>query len=142
MQQLEKILKKYGFPVRETISMTGIEKIEELIKFNIPEDYRYYLEHFKGAEEYIGLEMIRLWDLDELITLNRDYRILESLPNTLGIGNNSGGEFIAIEYSETGRYRIVLSPFIDLDRQYHVDIGGSFTEILMRLDSGKEWFLL
>ena len=139
MKQLEKILRKYSFPRRGIVSVAAIEEIENQVGFSLPPDYKFYLENYRGSEEFIGLELITLWDLDDLLTRNRDYRIMESLPHTLGIGNNPGGEFIAIEYMGDDDYRIVLSPFIDLDRQYHIEVGATFTEMLTRLDDGKEW---
>jgi hypothetical protein len=83
---------------------------------------------------------MRLWDFDELVETNKDYGIFDNLSNTLGIGGNGSSEFIAIELISNGNYRIVLSPFIDLDKQYHIEIGTSFTDFLVRLDNGQEWF--
>lgn len=51
-----------------------------------------------------------------------------------------GGELIALELCDNGEYRIVLTPFVDLDKTYHIEIGSSFTDFLIRMDSGKEWF--
>ena len=84
------------------------------------------MEH-GGHETQIGEEYVKLWDKDELLSLNQDYRILENLPETIGIGDNGAGEFIGIEKLEDGRLRIVLTPFIDLDKQYHIEIAFALT---------------
>ena len=77
------------------------------------------------------------------ITLDKslsDYGIFDNLPNTLGIGVNGSSEFIAIELIDIGNCRIVPSPYIDLNKQYFIEIGTSFTDFLVRLDNGQEWF--
>jgi hypothetical protein len=140
MEIFEKILDKYNCAKRIEKPLATVEEIESIIKFKLPTDYKKYLQDYLGFEEHIGQEYMRLWDFDELLDINKDYGIYDNLTNTLGIGGNGSSEFIAIEQLDSGNYRIVLSPFIDLDKQYHIEIGTSFTDFLVRLDNGKEWF--
>ncbi len=140
MTELETILTKYNFPKRTTKPTTTFEQIENQIGFQLPDDYKFYLDNYGEYEEFVGPELVNLWDIDELLSRNQDTGIFDNLPLTLGIGNNPSSEFIAIEFMDNGNYRIVLSPFIDLDKQYHIDIGNSFTDFFIRLDTGKEWF--
>ena len=140
MTELETILTKYNFPKRATRPTTKFEEIENQIGFLLPDDYKFFADNYGEYEEFVGPELVNLWDLDELISRNKDTGILDKLPLTLGIGNNPSSEFIAIEFMDNKQYRIVLSPFIDLDKQYHIDIGNSFTDFFVRLDKGKEWF--
>lgn len=140
MKKFEEILNQYNCPKRINQSSITIEQIEQTVQFKIPEDYKIYLQNYSGFESTIGNEFVRLWDLDELIEANKDYGIFEQLPNTLGIGGNGGGEFIALELLENDYHRIVLSPFIDLDKGYHIEIGTSFSDFLLRLQNGREWF--
>jgi len=140
MEKFEEIIIKYECPKRIEKPISTINQIEGFFKFKLPIDYKYYIENYLGFEACIGLEFIRLWDFDELIEINKDYDIKDSLPNTLGIGGNGGGEFIAIELTGENQYRIVLSPFTTLDRNDHIEIGTSFTDFLVRLEKGQEWF--
>ena len=140
MTELEGILTKYNFAKRTTRPTTTFEEIENKIGFILPDDYKFYLRNYQACEEFVGPELIALWDCDELLTRNTETAIFDNLPFTLGIGNNPSSEFIAIEFIDNKKYRIVLSPFIDLDKQYHIDIGNSFTDFFVRLDAGKEWF--
>ena len=140
METFEKVLDKYNCPKRTEKPLATVDEIEKIIKFKLPFDYKVYLQNYLGFEEEIGQEYIRLWDFDDIIETNKDYGIIDNLPNTLGIGGNGSSEFIAIELVDNGNYRIVLSPFIDLDKQYHIEIGTSFTDFLIRLDNGQEWF--
>lgn len=140
MTELDNILTKYNFPKRTTNALTRFEEIEQQIGFSLPPDYKYFLDNYSEYEEFVGPELVTLWDTDDLMQINKDTGIFDNLPLTIGIGNNPSSEFIAIEFLSNGNYRIVLSPFIDLDKQYHIDIGSSFTDFFVRLDKGVEWF--
>lgn len=139
MDTTDEILKKYDWPTRAS-DKTDLLDIEREIGFELPDDYKGFLLRYRGHETQIGEEYVRLWDKDELLSLNQDYRIFENLPETIGIGGNGAGEFIGIEKLQDGRLRIVLTPFIDLDKQFNIEIGKSFTDFLLRLDKGEKWF--
>lgn len=140
MERLEQILLKYHVTIKKTNAGAAIDAIEKMLKFRLPPDYLFYLLNYASFEGYVGSEYIQLWSVDELMELNRAYDIVNHLPLTLGIGSNGSSEFIALERTNKEGFRIVLSPFIDLDSQYHVVIGSSFTDFLECLDSGHPWF--
>lgn len=140
MEKFEEILIKYKFPKRTEQTRTTVEEIEARINFKLPNDYKSFLLNFEGFENFIGNEYVRLWDIDELIETNVGYEIIENLPLTIGIGTDGAGEFIAIEKSQQDSVRVVLSPFIGLDKQDHIEIGESFSDFLVRLENGQEWF--
>jgi hypothetical protein len=138
MEPLIEILKRYTWPVRNQQSDTLIKDIESMVGFTLPNDYSLFLNNYAGFESHIGLEFIELWGIDEIIELNTNYR-LTTLSNT--IGSNGGSEFIAIEMIDIKEFRVILSPFIDLDKSYNVEVGTSFTDFLARLDNGQSWFI-
>jgi hypothetical protein len=141
MNATEEILKKHDWPTRNTSDKTDLlDTIEREIGFELPDDYKDFLLRHGGHETQIGEEYVKLWDKDDLLTLNQDYKILENLSGTIGIGDNGAGEFIGIEKLGHGGLRIVLTPFIDLDKQEHIEIGKSFTDFILRLDRGEKWF--
>ncbi|APU97944.1 SMI1/KNR4 family protein [Sphingobacterium siyangense] len=140
MKTVNELLLKYNFPKSTQKAKTKIEQIQRILNFNLPNDYLFFLQNYSGFELFIGSEFVRLWDIDELIGVNTDYQIFENLPKTLAIGGNGSSEFIAIEQTVDDSIRVVLTPFIDLDKQYHIEIGISFTDFLQRLDNGQEWF--
>lgn len=137
---MDEILKKYNWPRRPSLDKTDLLDIEREIEFELPDDYKDFLLRYSGHETQIEEEYIKLWDKDEVFSLNQDYKIFENLSTTIGIGDNEAGEFIAIEKLDGGGLRIVLTPFIDLDKQYHIEIGNSFSDLLFRLDRGDKWF--
>mgnify|MGYP001346165148 CR=1 FL=1 len=139
MEPFEKILSKYDVVKRTDKPKTTFEEVEKIINFKIPHDYKAFALNYLEFEDFIGAENVRLWDFDEIIKINTDYQIFKYLPNTLGIGGNGSGEFIAIEHLGGNNLRIVLSPFI-IEKEAHIEIGTSFTNFLQRLENGKEWF--
>lgn len=75
-----------------------------------------------------------------MLEWNEGYEIIDNLKETIGIGDNGGGEFIGLEKMGDGRIRTILTPFIDLKEEYHVEIGVSFTDFLKRMDQDEKWF--
>ncbi|MDB4919935.1 SMI1/KNR4 family protein [Mucilaginibacter sp.] len=140
MKKLEEILRKYNFPKRLKQAPTIFKEIENIAGFQLPDDYKYYLINYMEHDVFIGPQFLRLWDIDNIMEHNNGYGIIDNLPYTIGIGSNGGGEFIAIELYEKNSFRIILSPFIDLDKQYHIEIGESFTDMLTRLENNAPWF--
>jgi ribulose bisphosphate carboxylase small subunit len=140
MTNLETILTKFNFPKRTTSLTPTFTEIENQIDFLLPDDYKFFLENYTGHQEFVGPELVTLWDFDDLLEFNKDYGVFDNLSKTIAIGNNPSSEFIGIECLDNKNYRVVLSPFIDLDREYHITIGDSFTDFFERLDNGKEWF--
>jgi len=140
MTEIDKILQKYNWPKNEFVRNLNFREIENKIEFELPEDYKQFLLKYPGYEIQLGEEYIKLWDYDKLLEWNEGYEIIQELRLTLGIGDNGGGEFIGLEKLINGDTRVVLTPFIDLNIENHIEIGSSFTDFLKRLDNGKTWF--
>ncbi len=139
MKTFEAILLKYNCLNKKVNLTVNIDEIEASVEFDLPYDYKNFIQNYVGFEEHIGSEYLRLLDASELIETNKDYQIFDYLPNILGIGGNGGGEFIAIEWLDSENLRVVLCPFIDLNKESFIEIGTSFTNMLERLDNGIEW---
>jgi hypothetical protein len=140
MKDLQEIITKYNFPKRDINSSVQIAEVESFSNLKLPEDYIFYLENYLGIDQFIGVEFIKLWSLEEIIEANKSYQIVEELIRTIGIGTNGSGEFIGIEMDQFDNIKIILSPFIDLNSKYNIEIGTSFTDFLIRLDNKIEWF--
>lgn len=139
MKKIEEILNQHQWPAQNTQSKISHKVIESFIGFPLPQDYIYFLNNYSGHESHIGPEYVKLWGIDEIIEENSAYGI-NSISNTLGIGSNGSSEFIGIEILDENIYRIIISPYIDLNHKYHIEIGSSFTNFLGRLNDNKEWF--
>lgn len=140
MEDLEKIIAKYSFPKRSINSHVKIDDVEFYANLKLPEDYVFYLKNYFGIDQFIGVEFINLWSLEEIIESNKGYNIVEKMTRTIGIGSNGSGEFIGIEIDQFDNVKIILSPFVNLSSKYNTEIGKSFTDFLIRLDNKIEWF--
>jgi hypothetical protein len=139
MEKFEEILTKYEAVKRTDKPKITFDEVEKIIDFKLPDDYKNFATNYLEFEDFIGTQILRLWNFDQIIEINTDYQIFKYLPSTLGIGGNGSGEFIAIENLEDNKLRIVLSPFI-IEKEAHIEIGTSFTDFLQRLDNGADWF--
>jgi hypothetical protein len=139
MENLNQLLLKYKFEKRTNSLKTTFEEVEKFINFKLPEDYKFYAENYLGFEKSIGEDYVSLLDFNELIEENTNYEILYFLTNTLIVGSNRGGEYIAIEKMENDNQRIIISPYV-FNKEAHLEIGNSFTDFLERMDKGERWF--
>jgi hypothetical protein len=141
MHPYEHILEQHGAVKRATDPEQALESVKKAAGFPIPADYQHFLRNYAGFEGAIGEQYLRLEDVDEVLETNEGYEVQQHLPRTLMIGSNGGGEFIAIVYmTDTQGYKVVLSPFVDMDERYHVWIGNTFSDFLVRLEKGIGWF--
>ncbi len=140
MSKIDNILKKYNWPTKESADDLDFTEIENRIGFELPIDYKEFLRKYSLFETQIGDESFKLWDYDNLLDWNNEYEIIDTIKLTIGIGDNGGGEFIGLEKLNDGNTRTILSPFIDLDKAYHIEIGNSFTDFLTRMENGEKWF--
>lgn len=83
---------------------------------------------------------MRLWSVDELKANNDGYSIQKWVPSFLGIGSNMCGELIALESMSSGDFVVKLTPFVSMSKEDGFEIGKSFSDFLIRLESGREWF--
>jgi hypothetical protein len=140
MSKIDNILKKYNWPTKESVDDLDFTETENRIGFELPVDYKEFLRKYSFFETQIGDQSFKLWDFDNLLGWNNGYEIIDTIKLTIGIGDNGGGEFIGLEKLNDGNIRIILSPFIDLDKACHIEIGNSFTDFLTRMDNGEKWF--
>jgi hypothetical protein len=140
MNHFDEVFERVSCPKRVKSLNYNFDTIEEIIKFRLPEDYKYFIQNYEGFYDSIGEEFVILYDAEELLECNINYKIFENLPQTLAIGGNGSGEFIALEVTENNTLRVIISPYIDLDKQFHIDIGTSFTDFWVRLENGENWF--
>lgn len=140
MTILTDIFEHNSFAKRSAPPKTDVTSIESALGFTLPQDYVFYILNYLGYEDFIGQEYVRLWDLDELVEMNKGYQIQNYLPSMFGIGGNGGGEMIALEYKGSVFTRVVLIPFIVMIEEDAIEIGNSFADFLVRLQSGRGWF--
>ena len=140
MIEIENVLYKYNLEKRKETDFIFISDVENELNFTFPEDYKFFAQNYVENELFFGNEFFRLWDFNNLIEINKSYLITRYITNIIGIGTNGSAEYIIIELLENGEMHIVLATFIDLDKQYNIEIGTNFTDFFERLENGKNWF--
>jgi len=65
----------------------------------LPSSYMAFLERANGGEGFIGERCLQLWRAEELIKINRGYKVAEFAPNLFLIGSDGGGEAYAFDVS-------------------------------------------
>ncbi len=132
---------KYEFPLRKKTGNeeTEIRNIEVKLGYDLPMDYKHFLNTYTEHEIEIFDHSVILWDLFELIEINADYLIFEEFSDVLSIGSNGGGECIALDFIDE-KPSVILFPFIGMERSDFIKIGNSFSDFLRRLDNGIGWF--
>lgn len=104
----------------------------------LPVDYKYFISRYRGHDLYVGNQLIRIWAAENIIPFNERFGIFDRLPQTIAIGDNGYGEWIGFEELADYRVRVVLSPFMDLNNKYNIEIAPSFTQFLSALDESEE----
>ena len=140
MATVLQLIEKHGGSRRKHSAYDQVKRLQTVLGEELPEDYCSYLAQFHGFENFIGEEYVVLWPVEEIESANEDSLIKNSLANTIGIGGNGGGEYLAIEKVGSKGCKIVLSPLIDLSSEHHITVGQSFTDFIERLDTGQGWF--
>ena len=49
------------------LATENINLIKQKIGFELPNDYKEFLNKYTGFENFIGKEFVRLWDVEEVI---------------------------------------------------------------------------
>src|SRR5215469_12709328 len=65
----------------------------------LPDGYTAFLRRANGGEGFIGERYVRLWRAEELIGINRSYKVAQFFPDMFFIGTDGGGEAYAFKAS-------------------------------------------
>ncbi|MEC0093412.1 SMI1/KNR4 family protein [Paenibacillus macquariensis] len=100
-----------------------ISEIEAQLGISFPNDYVELLSEINGMEGSVGNSYIRLWSMNELVELNKDYSVQEFAPGILLIGSDGGGEAFAYDLRDN-EMKIVKIPFIPMDVEEIIICGN------------------
>ena len=82
---------------------------------SLPEEYLTGVEEFGGREGFLGETYVRLYRLQELVTLNFAYEVPTFLPEVIVFGSNGGGEAFAFRRRDSA---VVQVPFLPMNGEY------------------------
>lgn len=128
MKDFLSLLKKCT--VNPPTSKAIIKHVEADLDVLFPQEYVDFLLQFNGVEGPIGEEnYIRLWRVEEIPILNKEYEVEIYAPGFLIIGSDGGGESIAFDFRHD-KVPVSLLPFIGMSAETAISIGSDFRDFL------------
>jgi len=109
-----------------------IRRFETESGFRLPEEYAQFLQHANGGEGFVGNAYVILWRVEELLEMNKAYRVAELAPGLLLFGSDGGGEAFAFD-TRSGAKRIVSVPFVGMELKLARAIAVDFKMFLEEL---------
>lgn len=122
-----------NFRSNEPSTEVSLCRVESDLGLIFPIDYREFLLQFGGGEGFVGNQYLIFWAADEIGPFNADYEVREYAPGLLLIGSNGGGEGFAFDL-RSGRYNIVVVPFIGMSLECATSVAPTFVELLEKLN--------
>jgi len=106
-----------------------LEEFLAQIDFNPPADYINFIKQHNGAEGKIGNQQyLKLWRIEELIDLNKDYEVELYAPDHFIFGSNLGGTAYAFNKQSPSIVSFeVIGMLMDDEAAF---CGTNFTEFL------------
>lgn len=130
------ILKDLGSSYRIDASKLGSsdEEVKKLIEFSevqVPKDFLEIIKELTEIEINIdGKKYIRIWGADGCIEMNEAYNIQESIPNSLAIADDEGGNALIYTTGQNG-FGLYVIAFNDLDVDELQYVAGSLSDLLI-----------
>ena len=126
----EKLLKE--FAAKDGAKEGVIAGVEAALQWQLPMDYKEFLEKANGGEGFIGKNYLILWATEELTQFNNEYEVKDYAPGLVLFGSDGGGEGYAFD-TRTTPAPIVQVPFIGMDLMYARPMAVSFGEFITKL---------
>ena len=120
-KEIEK-LQRSNFDKNELIG-----EIEKYFKITLPKDYIEYFSENNGFTGVLNDEYYDLWKLEDIITLNEEYKVQEFFPSLVYFGSNGGDE--AYAFDKSNNMCIVSIPFIGSEEDKKI-IAKNFHEFI------------
>lgn len=132
MSILKDLSSNYRIDVSKSASSD--EEIKKLIEFSdvqIPEDFLEIIKEVTEIEINVdGKKYIRIWGADGCIEMNEAYNIQESIPNSLAIADDEGGNALIYTTGQNG-FGLYVIAFNDLDVDELQYVAGSLSDLLI-----------
>ena len=112
-------------------SDAAIEALLGQSPWPLPDDYIRYLRSSNGGEGEIDVQpcYCQIWPAEDVLTFHAEYQVPEYAPGFLAFGSSGGGELIAFDMRETGRFPVVSLPCIGLSPSEAMPVAGSFADL-------------
>lgn len=136
MINIKEMLKEFDF--QTPASNDVIDSFEKTSNMILPAEYKIFLKLTNGGEGFIGANSyLILWPVEELIELNKSYKIDDYAPGLFIFGSNGGGEAYAFD-TRMGIMDVVQVPFVGMDMALTQKIATSFDKFIEKLYNAVE----
>lgn len=111
----------------EKPSEAEIEKFLPQFPDELPLRYINFIKNHKGADGDLPVQpyFFQLWEISEISDNNTGYEVQNYLPDYFGIGDNGGGELLALNLKNK---KVYVIPFIPMDEKDALLLAESFEE--------------
>ncbi|MCP1122584.1 SMI1/KNR4 family protein [Bacillus sp. 3103sda1] len=136
MSILNNLSSKYRIDASKSASNEeDIKNLIEFSKIEIPEDFLEIIGELTEIEINVDEEKyIRIWGAEGCIEMNESYAIQESIPNSLAIADDEGGNALIYATGEKG-FGLYVIAFNDLDVDELKYVSDSISDLLIN-DTG------
>ena len=120
-------MKKGHLTIENKPSKSDIDNFVKNKPKGLPEDYVNFISenYYTTGDIPLNPFYFRLWSVDKVLGVNEDYEIQQYMPNYFGIGDQGGGEFLAIDLRD---HKIYVIPFAPMDEEDRIFCFENFKE--------------
>lgn len=115
-----------------------LRNVEAELGVTFPADYCEFIAESGRVERDLGGSWLVLYDVDEIVPLNRGYELAEICPGLVLIGSDGGGEAVGFDFRDSPPH-VVLVNFVTAGWHEAIVQANSFTEFMAQRDSGLEY---
>ena len=105
---------------------------EKSFGLQFPEDYRKFMSQSNGGEGFIGEHYLILCQIEDLFSLNRDYKVVEYAPGFIDFASTGGGDGFAFDVRQVP-YCVYQMPFVGMSPDDSFLVADSFGTLLERM---------
>jgi hypothetical protein len=128
IQKLSAVLA--GLRKNHPATQDQIHKLQSELNISLPSEYVDFALVSNGADGAVGeVGYLSLWRIDEIIQLNKDYRVSDFAPGLVLFGSDGGGEAFAFD-ARDAKMAIVQVPFVGMSLSEVQPLAKNFNEFL------------
>ena len=116
----------------------ALNAIEAQMKLQFPPDFKKFMLWSNGGEAKLPAVYLAIWEVENMVALNRAYQIQNYLgEKILGIGSDGGPICFRFDYRDGLDAKFASVNFGDLDVNEIKNIAPSFTDALAMAIDGR-----
>jgi hypothetical protein len=120
------LAKFHGNPPAEA---EAIRRLEAESGLHLPVEYKEFLRQQNGGEGFIGNAYAMVWQVEELLAMNKSYQVHVYALGLFLFGSDGGGEAFAFD-TRTEAKPIVSVPFVGMELNEARPMAPTFNQFL------------